>query len=31
LVRANQATIATCQQAAINAGKDERCTIIVKK
>jgi hypothetical protein len=31
VVRANQATIATCQQAASNAGKDERCTIIVKK
>jgi hypothetical protein len=31
LVRANQDTVAACQQAAENAGKDERCTIIVAK
>ncbi|OYV54553.1 MAG: hypothetical protein B7Z71_13590, partial [Acidocella sp. 21-58-7] len=29
LVRANQDTIAACQQAAENAGKNERCTIII--
>jgi hypothetical protein len=31
LVRANQDALAACQQEAENAGKNERCTIIVSK
>ena len=30
LVRANQAALAACQEVAAKAGKDQRCTVIVK-